>query len=44
MTSCIFWQESSPKLGGIPIILIIGDDYQLPSIKEGSFFAVETQT
>jgi hypothetical protein len=31
-------QNSELAWGGIPIILVIGDDYQLPSIDEGSFF------
>jgi hypothetical protein len=31
-------QNSQLDWGGIPIILVIGDDYQLPSIDEGSFY------
>jgi hypothetical protein len=31
-------QNAELAWGGIPIILLIGDDYQLPSIDEGSFF------
>ena len=31
-------KNSNLSWGGIPIILLIGDDYQLPSIDEGSFF------
>jgi hypothetical protein len=36
MTSNILWQESPLSWGGIPIILIIGDNYQLPFIEEES--------
>jgi hypothetical protein len=31
-------QNDQQDWGGIPIILVIGDDYQLPSIDEGSFY------
>ena len=35
-------QNSELSWGGIPIVLVFGDDYQLPSIEEGSFFALVT--
>jgi hypothetical protein len=31
-------QNSEVSWGGIPIVLLLGDDFQLPSIEEGSFF------
>ena len=31
-------KNTNQSWGGIPIIIAIGDDYQLPSIEEGSFF------
>ena len=35
-------KNTNQSWGGIPIIIAIGDDYQLPSIEEGSFFVSET--
>jgi hypothetical protein len=34
-------QNSQTDWGGVPIILLIGDDCQLPSVDEGSFFVLE---
>jgi hypothetical protein len=36
-------QNSELGWGGIPTILTIGDDCQLPAIDEGSFFVSETE-
>jgi energy-coupling factor transporter ATP-binding protein EcfA2 len=30
--------------GGLPIIILVGDDHQLPPIDEGAFFSLEKQT
>ena len=30
--------------GGLPIVILVGDDYQLPPIDEGAFFCQEKRT
>ena len=34
---------SNQDWGNIPIILLVGDDYQLPSVKDGMFHSMEQQ-
>ena len=42
MTQCAHHGLHKDKLwGGIPIIILVGDDYQLPSIGYGAFYALE---
>ena len=30
--------------GGLPIVILVGDDYQLPSIEKGAFYCHEERT
>ena len=30
--------------GGLPIVILVGDDYQLPSIDQGAFYCLEKRT
>ena len=30
--------------GGLPIVILVGDDYQLPSIDQGAFYSLEERT
>ena len=37
-------RNKNQSWGGIPIVIVVGDDYQLPSIDHGAFYSLEERT
>ena len=38
---CSWWRKERTALGGIPIIILVGDDFQLPPINPGAFYVFD---
>jgi hypothetical protein len=44
MDKCAHGGETDMDWGGIPIVVLVGDDYQLPPIGYGAFYAIQRPT
>jgi hypothetical protein len=43
MNECAHGGQTQKDWGGIPIVILVGDDYQLPSIGLGAFYSIQLE-
>jgi hypothetical protein len=43
MNECAHGGQTQKDWGGIPIVILVGDDYQLPSIGLGAFYSIQPE-